>query len=221
MGAKTPPSLSSIQWRGALSRFRCFLGPRTICVKVDRLRQTAGEGQRRPGGQITAQGFGEPDAGMPGSQRATPTRALHRSQHARWDAGNAAARAARGPQREKGTQPCRLTPGCAPLAPLTSRLLDTGPPDRRRSVGRAMRACSGEERRTSVAVTRCHGAPLPPRVAYRRECGCVAQECWRGPPGQDTNAAALKLHRERKRAHVLLLATARCGHQTHRLSVDA
>jgi len=28
LGANTPPSLSSIQWLGALSRFRCFLGPR-------------------------------------------------------------------------------------------------------------------------------------------------------------------------------------------------
>jgi hypothetical protein len=29
-GAKTPPSLSSIQWLGALSRLRCFLGPRGL-----------------------------------------------------------------------------------------------------------------------------------------------------------------------------------------------
>jgi hypothetical protein len=28
LGAKTPPSLSSIQCLGAFSRFRCFLGPR-------------------------------------------------------------------------------------------------------------------------------------------------------------------------------------------------
>ena len=29
-----PPSLSSIQWEGALSRFRCFLGPRTILTEA-------------------------------------------------------------------------------------------------------------------------------------------------------------------------------------------
>ena len=44
MGAKTPPSLSSIQWLGAFSRLRCFLGPR---------------GLRREGcGESIALGFG-------------------------------------------------------------------------------------------------------------------------------------------------------------------
>ena len=33
LGANTPPSLSSIQWLGALSRLRCFLGPRGLSTE--------------------------------------------------------------------------------------------------------------------------------------------------------------------------------------------
>ncbi len=40
LGAKTPPSLSSIQWRGALRRFMCFFGPRTICRQAGQGMQT-------------------------------------------------------------------------------------------------------------------------------------------------------------------------------------
>ena len=41
LGAKTPPSLSSIQCLGALSRLRCFLGPRGT-IGRGRGRQSGG-----------------------------------------------------------------------------------------------------------------------------------------------------------------------------------
>ena len=55
---KIPPSLSSIQWLGALRRFRCFFGPRTILpqlLAVSWAGTRRKEGSRGPGAPLRPQ----------------------------------------------------------------------------------------------------------------------------------------------------------------------
>jgi len=49
-----PPSLSSIQWLGALSRFRCFFGPRGMAATAVCARHPLQEEEPRPGRQTRA-----------------------------------------------------------------------------------------------------------------------------------------------------------------------
>ena len=48
-----PPSLSSIQWLGALSRFMCFFGPRGMAATAVSARHPLQEEEPRPGRRET------------------------------------------------------------------------------------------------------------------------------------------------------------------------